>query len=186
MTEIKQYSERDAMELDEVGGYYFRHVLAMTAEGLHSKSDIAAELGWRDMQIAALQEQVRALAGEPVAWVCGDEEIRDFKAGREVTIVRDCDDSDLEYLPLYTAAQPAVLPPEMETPSAKMTYTRGHADGWNDCRSAMMALGAQQQKVVDLDNVFSVSVTGVPVRVVLLKDVSNSLDAANVKWEVKK
>ncbi|MBN1085586.1 hypothetical protein JNO12_12620 [Erwinia aphidicola] len=67
MTEIKQYSERDAMELDGVGGYYFRHVLAMTAEGLHSKSDIAAELGWRDMQIAALQEQVRALAAENAA-----------------------------------------------------------------------------------------------------------------------
>lgn len=64
MTEIKQYSERDAMELDEVGGHYFRHVLAMTAEGLHSKSDIAAELGWRDMQISALHEQVRALAAE--------------------------------------------------------------------------------------------------------------------------
>lgn len=62
MTEIKQYSERDAMELDKVGGYYFRHVLAMTADGLHSKSDIAAELGWRDMQIDALQEQVREMA----------------------------------------------------------------------------------------------------------------------------
>lgn len=58
MTDIKQYSERDAMELDEVGGHYFRHVLAMTAEGLHSKSEIAAELGWRDMQIAELQERL--------------------------------------------------------------------------------------------------------------------------------
>lgn len=58
MTEIKQYSERDAMELDEVGGHYFRHVLAMTSEGLHSKSEIAAELGWRDMQIALLREQL--------------------------------------------------------------------------------------------------------------------------------
>lgn len=62
MTEIKQYSERDAMELDEVGGHYFRHVLAMTSEGLHSKSEIAAELGWRDMQIALLREQLSQLS----------------------------------------------------------------------------------------------------------------------------
>lgn len=57
----KQYAERDAMALDEAGGHYFRHVMAMTAEKLHLKGDIAAELGYRDMQIAALQEQVQKL-----------------------------------------------------------------------------------------------------------------------------
>ena len=44
-----QYAERDAEALDGNGGYYFRHVLAMTGESLHSKGDIAAELGHRDM-----------------------------------------------------------------------------------------------------------------------------------------
>lgn len=53
----KQYAERDAMALDEAGGYYMRHVVAMTGEQLHSKGDIAAELGWRDMKIVALQKQ---------------------------------------------------------------------------------------------------------------------------------
>lgn len=61
---VKQYAERDAMALDEAGSYYIRHVMAMTSEGLHSKGDIAAELGWRDMQIDALQQQVNALAAE--------------------------------------------------------------------------------------------------------------------------
>jgi K+/H+ antiporter YhaU regulatory subunit KhtT len=51
----KLYAERDIMEM---GQGYFEHVLAMTAEGLHDKSDIAAELAWRDEQIAALQQHL--------------------------------------------------------------------------------------------------------------------------------
>lgn len=60
---IKQYAERDAFELDQAGGHYMRHVMAMTAEQLHSKSDIAAELAWRDSQIAALQQKLDELVG---------------------------------------------------------------------------------------------------------------------------
>lgn len=37
-------AERDAMALDEAGGFYMRHVMAMTHEELHSKMAIAAEL----------------------------------------------------------------------------------------------------------------------------------------------
>ena len=51
MADQKQYAERDIEELDDRGGYYFRHVSAMTGEQLHSKSDIAAELGRRDMMV---------------------------------------------------------------------------------------------------------------------------------------
>lgn len=54
----KQYAERDPSELDEIGGYYFRHVIAMTKEDLHSKSQIACELGWRDMKIDELQQKL--------------------------------------------------------------------------------------------------------------------------------
>lgn len=54
----KQYAERDIMELDELGGYYTRHVMAMTGENLHSKSDIAAELAFRDMQIEKMREDL--------------------------------------------------------------------------------------------------------------------------------
>ncbi len=50
----KHYAERDIMAMDRAGNYYCRHVSAMTREGLHSKSDIAAELGFRDQRIDAL------------------------------------------------------------------------------------------------------------------------------------
>ncbi|ASD87241.1 hypothetical protein R537_23775 [Salmonella enterica subsp. enterica serovar Rough O:d:1,7] len=52
---VNQYAERDAMQLDKDGGYYSRHIQAMTREGLHSKGDIAAELAWRDQQIDQLK-----------------------------------------------------------------------------------------------------------------------------------
>ena len=45
------YAERD---LEKLGKYYLRHLNAMTREGLHSKSDIAAELAMRDMIIDEL------------------------------------------------------------------------------------------------------------------------------------
>ncbi|GAA0517592.1 hypothetical protein GCM10009414_29010 [Tatumella terrea] len=50
-----QYAERDIMDLDISGNHYSRHISAMTREGLHSKSDIAAELAWRDARIAELE-----------------------------------------------------------------------------------------------------------------------------------
>ncbi len=63
MSNEKQYADRDIMDLDEKGGYYFRHVDAMTGESLHGKSDIAAELGHRDMLI----DTYRELCGELLA-----------------------------------------------------------------------------------------------------------------------
>lgn len=63
VSEEKQYAESDLMAMDFAGEHYCRHISAMTREELHSKSDIAAELGWRDMQIAELKAQCDALAG---------------------------------------------------------------------------------------------------------------------------
>lgn len=51
----RRYGNRDIVELDRRGGYYASHVEAMTAEGLHSKSAIAAELAWRDAEIDRLR-----------------------------------------------------------------------------------------------------------------------------------
>lgn len=51
----KLYADRDAIAL---GQLYADHVQAMTAEGLHEKSDIAAELAYRDAQIKALKEDL--------------------------------------------------------------------------------------------------------------------------------
>lgn len=47
----KQYAERDARKFEP---HYSAHVSAMTEEGLHSKSDIAAELAFRDLEIVKL------------------------------------------------------------------------------------------------------------------------------------
>lgn len=58
---MKHYAERDLMTLGE---YYIRHVNAMTAEELRSKSDIAAELAHRDMlidKLAVSLEELREL-----------------------------------------------------------------------------------------------------------------------------
>ncbi len=43
---------------DAWGGYYCRHVSALTTECLHAKSEIAAELGWRDLQIDRLRAEL--------------------------------------------------------------------------------------------------------------------------------
>lgn len=61
MSEQKQYAERDPRELDKLGNYFSRHMLAMTAEDLHYKSDIAAELAWRDAEIDRLRIELSEL-----------------------------------------------------------------------------------------------------------------------------
>lgn len=50
-----QYASRDIVALDRDGGHYCRHLVAMTREDLFTKSDIAAELAWRDHRIARLR-----------------------------------------------------------------------------------------------------------------------------------
>jgi hypothetical protein len=52
------YAERDIIEQ---GKHYSQHTSAMTSEGLHSKSDIAAELAHRDIEIERLQARVAEL-----------------------------------------------------------------------------------------------------------------------------
>lgn len=51
------YEQRDIEELDT----YHDHILAMTKEGLISKSSIAAELAWRDEVISAYKERIVTL-----------------------------------------------------------------------------------------------------------------------------
>ena len=62
----KLYTERDIIEQ---GDYYSRHTSAMTGEGLDRKSDIAAELAHRDIQIDQLQARVAELEGEAIGEV---------------------------------------------------------------------------------------------------------------------
>ena len=55
MSDDKLYAHRNAMEQGE---HYTKHVMAMTAEDLHRKSDIAAELAHRDIEISRLREEL--------------------------------------------------------------------------------------------------------------------------------
>lgn len=55
MSDAKQYAERDIIAQ---GDYYTRHISAMTGEDLNSKSDIAAELAHRDMEIDRLRSML--------------------------------------------------------------------------------------------------------------------------------
>ncbi len=56
------YPKHSAQDL---GSDYIAHVMAMTSEGLHSKSDIAVQLAWRDAELRRLhaeRDQLRAFA----------------------------------------------------------------------------------------------------------------------------
>ncbi|MDR5020524.1 hypothetical protein RF657_19360 [Yersinia rochesterensis] len=89
----------------ELEPYYSRHVIAMTREELHGKSDIACELAFRDKQIAdteaellSLREQLAELkALEPVAW---RNRFTGYLHSNKPGIVDDCYDE------LFTAAKP--------------------------------------------------------------------------------
>lgn len=75
----KLYAERDPMALEP---HYCRHVQAMTAEGLHWKSDIAAELAWRDQRIEQLEAALAHARQEPYCpncW-CAKCEAKDAQA----------------------------------------------------------------------------------------------------------
>ena len=61
----KLYPEQDHPAL---GDWYVKHVQAMTQEGLHAKSDIAAQLAWRDRLIEDLQGQVKKLFATGLAY----------------------------------------------------------------------------------------------------------------------
>jgi ribA/ribD-fused uncharacterized protein len=61
----KLYAERDVIEQMQ---HYVNHVEAMTAEGLHSKSDIAAELAHRDIVIERLQLELASAHTAVEGW----------------------------------------------------------------------------------------------------------------------
>ena len=58
MDNVKHYAERNAEDLGQV---FMDHLMAMTAEKLHRKSAIAAELAYRDQRIAELEALVNEM-----------------------------------------------------------------------------------------------------------------------------
>lgn len=51
---MKLYSKRDTLKLSN----FTKHMEAMTKESLYSKSDIAAELAYRDEEIVKLKKKL--------------------------------------------------------------------------------------------------------------------------------
>jgi hypothetical protein len=78
---MKQYANRNPIDLDKAGGYYCRHIAAMTEEDLYSKADIAAELAYRDMRIAELEAQVFSVSRFEMIDHLSDEGGRFFSTG---------------------------------------------------------------------------------------------------------
>ena len=93
---MKHYADRDPMELDKAGGYYCRHVEAMTAEGLHAKSDLAGELGHRDRLVDDLER--RLAVAQNALGVCQRERVktnvRAMALSLEVEILRTYGNKD--------------------------------------------------------------------------------------------
>jgi hypothetical protein len=58
---MKLYANRDPIRLEP---FYSMHVSAMTSEALHSKSDIAAELAFRDAEIAKLMKELTVVQNQ--------------------------------------------------------------------------------------------------------------------------
>jgi hypothetical protein len=91
-----EYADRDPVYLDDKGGHYCRHIMAMTAESLHSKRDIACELAYRDMLITEFKEVHTELQAELTAQV--EENINLTKKIIELEI--DQENSEATTLPL--------------------------------------------------------------------------------------
>ncbi len=73
---MSEYADRDH---EAQGEHYVRHVSAMTAEGLHAKSAIAAELAHRDIEIAALRKRAEEDAAT-IAELRGSERWQEINA----------------------------------------------------------------------------------------------------------
>ena len=85
------YAKRDNRQLDKDGEYYSRHILAMTKERLHEKSEIASELAWRDMLIDKLVKHLK-ICPCGVPWEKDSFEFGCWNCGFQ--IVKRCIDED--------------------------------------------------------------------------------------------
>ena len=74
----KLYAHRDTEELG-IDEHYYKHVEAMTSEGLHSKAAIAAELAFRDARIAELEKGLGKLWRIYSVWRAYGTQIYDYR-----------------------------------------------------------------------------------------------------------
>ena len=63
---MKHYRQHEQTE-DFIDDFAVPHLDAMTKEDLHRKAEIARELGYRDMQIKVLREQLAQAQSQSVS-----------------------------------------------------------------------------------------------------------------------
>lgn len=166
------------------------------------KASSANAMSWMKRALLAEKELERrdAAASEPAAYIIKGR--YDKVNGRDRGQLswhglsrRNAEDIayyKLSDTPLYTAAQPAVLPPEVSPSDMRdkwpaMNVIESHAAAmvWNQCRADALTLGAHQQKVVTHPETSSYVGTR---QFIFERDAEwiSALDAANVPYEVKK
>lgn len=129
-------------------------------------------------------------AGEPVAVISDDSLAQLKESYRPVLAFRPDHKRESQGVELYTATPPAVVPPEMVLTDdlqnhqwADRAMMLCRLEGYNQCRADALALGAQQQKVVELPHPFAWSPSG--TKYFSEEQVLALLDAAGVKWVQK-
>lgn len=165
---MAEYADRDVIQLDRDGGYYCRHVSAMTAEGLHSKADIAAELAWRDREIARLKanhpQPVTPAGGEcdacggsgytvrpsgsTACWKCSDKapaggEVVEVYSKHDGVATFDCPDSIKVGDKLYT--HPPVADAALVRDAERYRWWREHIDALDGQSLYELAYACQVQ-----------------------------------------
>ena len=82
----KIYRSRDRAV--ELGSHFARHMMAMTAEDLSSKAEIACELAARDAEATELRDALRGLVRHVERNRCEHDET--YRAGFNWTICHQC------------------------------------------------------------------------------------------------
>lgn len=149
-----------------------------------SQLEYARQLNSRVIDLEAEIARRDAAVGEPFAYV-DSSHLDEFGWGyvfKQSSPMRaGCK------FPVYAAAPSAVLPSEKVINASTDGGRLCRYQGYNEALRDVRALGAKQQKVVELYKRKSMEViSGQRYSYVLLEDLLPELDAAGVKWEVKK
>lgn len=119
------YEERDIME-GRLSYFYCEHMYAMTSEGLHDKSDIAAELAYRDAKI----EELKRERDEALAY---GERLRAVARG----LIADCEDAVFNDENVFCVNQDVVSDleeiTEEQPPTALAALKNAHFNDFCDC-----------------------------------------------------
>lgn len=118
-------------------------------------NDEIREMARRLLAAESELQEYRKASKEPVAWIIGEQEIKDFMRGYEAFIVRGDDVCTSEpSIKLYAAPplQAVTVPDEqtweelcIDNPEMTMGDAIIRAASWNACRAAMLCSGREKE-----------------------------------------